>query len=214
MEINTIDTLVNNYSSSQGAESFLSMNHPLFYFLTLLLIGIITYYFNLRQKRKESIYSAKKEILKARIDIYNELYNLTSVASQIVLINTFQYGVKIFENEKDLDNWSDKFSAFHSKNWMYFTKETKKAIEIMRKFQQAYLPVKNKFKNKELLQFSNICIEDWMFITDQLRNSIEDFFNNKINFNQKFADLSDSEYKSVEKECSTMKILKELNSMK
>lgn len=75
---------------------------------------------------------------------------------------------------------------------MYFSVETKKAIQHIRLFQQLLVPRLEGFNGNKLPQFSNYIFKDWSEMTDNVHKSIEQFLNT-IEIKQEFRDLTTEE---------------------
>lgn len=195
------DTIITK--SVENSNSILSMDNPLFGFLALIVVGLVTWLTNYQLKKHEFNLNARKIILEKRLDIHNELYQKITNATLVVVDRGASF-YSIFENSESFRNWSNDFSEFHSKNWMYFSVGTKKAIQHIRLFQTLLLPKLDQFHENELPKFSNYIFKDWSEMTDSVHKSIEQFLNT-IEIKQEFRDLTVQENEQFKKEFKKLK---------
>lgn len=190
------DTIITK--SAESSNNILSMDNPLFGFLALIVVGLVTWLTNYQLKKHEFNLNARKIILEKRLDIHNELYQKITNATQVVLDRGAPFCL-IFKDSESFRNWSNDFSEFQSKNWMYFSVETKKAIQHIRLFQQLLVPKLDGFDGNKLPKFSNYILDDWFKMTDNVHKSIERFLNT-IDIKQEFRDLTEEENKQFKLE--------------
>jgi len=208
----TLDTLYHKIElvSTTDGSSFFTLENPLWYLLTLIAGGFITFFFANRQKKKDSITEAKKILLEKKIAVYDELFKQCSIGktSSSPQTDLDKYYYRIYGTYKTMMEWYDKFLNYSSENNQFLSSDLLKEISLINnlRFRINATYKENNWSDNDLKAFAIKHHDELMTIMSRLSSAISNFYEKEMTLTHKVAHLTDKDYKSIEKRLGSYKL--------
>lgn len=207
------DTLIHKVENvSQGGETFFTTDNPIWYVITLVISGLVTYFITSRQKRNDTITESKKLFLERRIEKHNALYAIVGELRKVTGDTQQRKSYHlIFKSYDSMTKWYDGLFQFAAENHPFLSSNVLEEIAMQNFLRQL---IDNTYQlrsmnDEELQAFAAKYYYDLLSIFNRLREAIALFYEKEISLNYKFTRITNQQHEKIKNDLFKYSIAKD-----